>query len=92
MALYSRLLAHQARATDEIHNMLQAYPDGVTVGQLMRDNHERLKDPNSVLAAIDLLVEESKAKREQLGWHENHLDSVKIYLLDQKRARKTNCR
>jgi hypothetical protein len=83
MALYSRSLAHQSRATNEIHNLLQAYPDGVTVRKLMQDNEERLKSPDSVLAAIDLLVEEGKAKREQSTGHDHYLDSIKVYPLNE---------
>jgi hypothetical protein len=50
----------------------------------MQDNEERLKSADSVLAAIDLLVEEGKAKREQLGWHEHHLDSIKVYPVNER--------
>jgi hypothetical protein len=46
-------------ATDEVYGYVLAYPDGITVRKLMQD-HERLKDPNSVLAAIDLLREEGE--------------------------------
>jgi hypothetical protein len=79
MALYSRSLAHQSRATNEIHNLLQAYPDGVTVRKLMQDNDERLKDPRPVLAAIELLIEEGKAKQEKSTGHEHYLDSITVY-------------
>lgn len=79
MALYSRLIPHQKRAADQIHSMILRYPDGVTVRTLMKDNSEFLKDPNSVLAAIDLLVKEGKIREERSTGHEHHLDSVKVF-------------
>jgi len=53
--MYSRSVAHQSRAVDEVHGMIEKYECRVTLGQLMRDNPERLKDPGSVYAAIKLL-------------------------------------
>lgn len=79
MALYSRSIAHQARATDQIYRLLQTYANGVTVRKLMQDNEEFLKAPNSVLASIDLLVEEGKIRREQSHGHAHYLDSVSVY-------------
>lgn len=81
MALYSRLLPDQARATNLVHTLLEAYRE-VTVGQLMRDNNEFLKDTSSVLAAIDLLQEEKKVRLEKFYVHpDKYLDGIKVYCL-----------
>ena len=77
MSKYLRSIAHQSRATDEIYCLLQPYEDGVTVRQLMRDNE--MKDANTVLAALDLLVEEGKIRRETSKGHKDHLDGIKVY-------------
>lgn len=79
MALYSRMMAHESRASDEVFSYLRAYPDGVTVRELMRDHQNRLKDTNTVLAAIDLLEEEGKIRQEKSPGQEHYLDSVKVW-------------
>lgn len=78
MSGYSRSIPQQSRAADQICVFVQTYPDGVTIRRLMADNAEYLKDANSVLAAVDLLVEEGKVIRETHPGQEHYLDSIRI--------------
>lgn len=78
MALYSRDVSHEARATDAVHTFILRYPNGVTLRQLMNDNSNSLKDANSVIAAIDLLQEEKKIRVEKSVGHAHHHDSIKV--------------
>jgi predicted ATPase len=80
MALYSRSVPHESRAADEVQNVVQRYPQGVTFEDLMRGNPHRLKDRNSVLAAIELLIEEGKLKTDMPWSGKGFLDDVKLYV------------
>jgi hypothetical protein len=79
MALYSRAVAHESRAADEIYGFISAYYAGVTVRKLMSDHPDRLKDSNSVLAAIDLLTEEGKIGRQISPGQDHSLDSIRVW-------------
>jgi hypothetical protein len=78
MAHYSRNVAHESRATDEVYSLIQGYPNGVTLNQLMSDNPDRLKDVRSVLAAIDLLTEEGKVRREVTPGKQDWRDGITV--------------
>lgn len=80
MALYSRSIPHQSRAADEVQNIVQRYSQGVTFKELMRGNPHRLKDESSVLAAIELLIEEGKLKTDTPWSGKGFLDAVKLYV------------
>ncbi|HXB22241.1 MAG TPA: AAA family ATPase [Candidatus Solibacter sp.] len=80
MADYSRSVSHHSRAADKIQAIVQRYPEGVTFEELMRDKQECLKDRNSVLAAIRLLIEEGKIQSERPWSGEGFLDDVKLYV------------
>jgi predicted ATPase len=80
MANYSRSIPHQSRAADEVHDIVQRYPKGVTFEDLMRSNSKRFKDRNSVLAAIELLIEEGKITSEKPWGGKGFLDEVKLYV------------
>jgi hypothetical protein len=60
MVGFSRSNPDEARATDEVATALQSYRDGTTFEKLMQDHKERFKDGSSILAAIDLLIQEGK--------------------------------
>jgi hypothetical protein len=79
MAHYSRSIAHQSRAADTVYSLIRPYSFGVTVRQLMSEHSDRLKDANSVLAAIDLLAEEGKVLREKSFPKPHYLDAIKVY-------------
>jgi hypothetical protein len=84
MAHYSRNISHQARATDEVDALLLAYPpirklEGITIKELLRDHPGRLKSDISVIAAVDLLTEEGKVRREKSTGHQHPYDSIRIY-------------
>src|ERR1700761_6438139 len=83
MALYSRSIPHQSRAADEIQKLVRQYSQGVTVNELMRSNPDRLKDASSVLAAIELLIEEGKLKSNEPWGGKGFLDEVKLYVPSQ---------
>jgi hypothetical protein len=76
MSEYLRSIASHARAADDVYALLVGYPHGVTVRKLMEDHSDRLKDANSVLAAIDLLEKEKKVKRVVTPGKPHHLDSI----------------
>ena len=86
MAHYSRLISHQARATDQVHALLLDYPvirqlEGITVKELLRDHPEQLKSAVAVIAAVDLLIEEGKVIREKSTGHAHPFDSIRVYPL-----------
>ena len=86
MALYSRSRPEQARAADEIEALLLAYPyirqvEGITVWELMRDHPNRLKSAIGVLAAIGLLTEERRVRREMFPGQQNCLEMIRVYPL-----------
>jgi len=62
MALYSRKVAHQSRATDEVLALVCGYENGVSLKQLMHDNPKRLRDAGAVYCCIQLLLEEGKIR------------------------------
>src|SRR5882724_6093453 len=76
MALYSRSVPHESRAADDVQRTVQRYPDGVTFEELMRDNPQ--KDRSSILAAIELLIEEGKIKSNRPWSGKGFLDEVKL--------------
>ena len=78
MSQYSRSIASHARTTDKIYGLILAYPSDVTVRRLMDDNPGKLRDSNSVLAAIDLLEKEGKVSRVAVPGHQDHLASIKV--------------
>src|SRR5689334_1605405 len=80
MALYSRSVPHESRAADEVQNAVQRYPQGVTFEDLMQGNPHRLQDRSSVLAAIELLIEEGKLKTDRPWSGKGLLDDVKLYV------------
>lgn len=85
MALYSRLVPSQARTTDQVLALLMNYPAerrvlGVTVGDVMRDHSDRLTNPSSVLAAVDLLSEEGIVSVEKHTGLNDYRDATRIYL------------
>ena len=86
MAYYSRTISHQARATDEVHAVLLAYPptrqaEGITVKNLLWDHPARLKSDIAVIAALDLLTEEGKVMRVKSTGHPHPYDSIRIFPL-----------
>lgn len=76
MSGYRSSIPSHARAADNVYALLLEYPNGVTVRKLMEDHSGRLKDANSVLAAIDLLEKEKKVKRVVTPGKAHHLDSI----------------
>ena len=86
MAHYSRNISYQARATEEVHALLLAYPpirqlEGITVKELLCDHPDHLKSDIGVIAAADLLTEEGKVRREKSTGHQHPYDSIRIYPL-----------
>ncbi len=84
MAYYSRKISHQSRATDQVHSVLSAYPlqrqlDGITVKELLCEHPERLKSDIGVIAAVDLLTEEGKVRREKSTGHAHPYDSIRVF-------------
>jgi len=84
MAHYSRNIAHESRAADQVLAKLLSYPlkrqvQGVTVKKLLRDHPDQLKSDISVIAALDLLTEEGKVIREKSTGHAHPYDSIRLY-------------
>jgi hypothetical protein len=84
MALYSRFIASQARAADQVTAALINYPlerriEGITVGDLGRDYPKHFGNAGSVTAALDLLCEEGKLQEERTGGHSDVRDVIKVY-------------
>ena len=71
-----RSIPSHARDADDVYALLVEYLNGVTVRKLMEDHSDRLKDANSVLAAIDLLEKERKVNRVVTPGKPHHLDSI----------------
>ena len=83
---YSRNIPHESRATDAVFTLLLNYPDGTTVRRLMADNADKLKDPNTVLAAIEVLQEEGKIYKQVAPGQEHHLNSIKVWVRPEART------
>jgi hypothetical protein len=86
MAYYSRDISYQARATDQVESVLRTYPfdrqlHGITVKELLWEHSDRLKSDIAVIAAVDLLTEEGKVRREKSTGHAHPYDSIRIFPL-----------
>src|SRR5258708_90994 len=80
MAIYSRSVPSQSRTADKVQRIIQRYPEGVTFEELMRNNPEHLKNRSSVLAAIELLIDQEKIKSKRPWAGESFLEEVKLYV------------
>jgi hypothetical protein len=81
---YSRLIAPQSRATDEVHALLLSYSrlhqmEGITLRELLTDYSEQLKSTDTVIAAVNLLAEESKVVYKKSRGHSDPRNSIRIY-------------
>jgi hypothetical protein len=84
MTDYSRLMQHEGISADQILALLLNYPRhyqarGITLGELLQQHKEILKDGRSVKAALELLAEEGKVRLEKSGGHLDVLDTTRIY-------------
>jgi hypothetical protein len=77
MALYSRSLDYQSRATDEIHKALLNHWNGMSVeqqvqgivaGEFLKADRDKFQDWLTFFAALDLLREDNLILSEGLSW------------------------
>jgi hypothetical protein len=83
---YSRLIEHESVTADQIVALLLNYPPlyqarGITLGELLQQHKEFLKDGHSVKATLELLAGEGKVRLDKSGGHLDVLDSTRIYPL-----------
>lgn len=89
MSGFLRTLPQHARVADLVEGLLRSYPlelqlIGITVQDLLRDHQDQIKDASSVIAALDLLAEEGKIRKETTTGHADLFAGIRAYPIVRK--------
>jgi hypothetical protein len=76
---YSRKFPEQDRAIETVLSLMRSHPEGLTVNELIRSHHDKIRSETAWFHSMDVLIDEGRVYTCAKWREQGYLESFKLF-------------